>query len=126
MIHKCLALVIPAQLSEAVTVANVDARNGTLQVLLGGRLECIARGDWHVYLNADHHAARLLPNLRAAQLLHDTGLDLPDIAGTAMFFGRAEHDFNTDVPEHLIHRAEALFSTRHRNPHPGSLSRLVP
>jgi hypothetical protein len=120
MIHKCFALVIPARLSEAAAVANVDGRQGTLQVLLGGGLEIIARGDWHVYLNADHHNARLLPNLRAAQLLHDTGLDLPDIGGTAVFFGRAEHDFNTDVPEHLIHRAEALFDTRRTGTQPAA------
>jgi hypothetical protein len=111
MIYKFIALVVPARLSEGVTVGRLDVRLGTLQVLLGGGLECIARGDWHVYLNADHHAAELRPNLRAAQLLHDTGLDLPEVTGTAVFLGRAEHDFDTDVPEHLIHRAEALFDT---------------
>jgi hypothetical protein len=111
MIHKLIALVVPARLSGAVSVANLDARHGSLEVLLGGGLECIARGDWHVYLNADHHAAELRPNLRAAQLLHDAGLDLPEVTGTAVFLGRAEHDFDTDVPEHLIHRAETLFDT---------------
>jgi hypothetical protein len=29
-----------------------------------------------------------------------------------VFLGRAGHDYDTDVPEHLIHRAEALFDTR--------------
>ena len=111
MIHKCIALIVPAWLSETVTVANLDARHGSLEVLLSGGLECVARGDWHVYLNADHHAAQLGTNVRAAQLLHDTGLDLPDVAGTAVFLGRAEHDYDADVPEHLIHRAEALFDT---------------
>lgn len=112
MIHKCFALIVPARLSEAVTVTNLDARHGSLEVLLGGGLECVTRGDWHVYLNADQHAAELRPNVRAAQLLHDTGLDLPDVAGTAVFLGRAGHDFDANVPEHLIHRAEALFDTR--------------
>ncbi|AOT03424.1 hypothetical protein [Arthrobacter sp. U41] len=112
MIHKCFALIVPARLSGAVTVANLDARHGSLEVLLSGRLECIAQGDWHVYLNADQLPAELGPNIRAAQLLHDTGLDLPDVAGTAVFLGRAEHDYDADVPEHLIHRAEALFDTR--------------
>lgn len=59
MIHKCIALIIPARLSEAVTVTNLDARHGSLEVLLGGGLECVARGDWHVYLNADQHTAGL-------------------------------------------------------------------
>jgi hypothetical protein len=112
MIHKCIAVIIPARLSGAVTVTNLDARHGSLEVLLGGGLECVARGDWHVYLNADQHTAGLGPNIRAAQLLHDTGLDLPDVAGTAVFLGRAEHDYDTDVPEYLIHRAEALFDNR--------------
>jgi hypothetical protein len=112
MIHKCFALIVPARISEAVTVANLDARHGCLEVLLAGGLECVARGDWHVYLNADQRTAGLGPNVRAGQLLHDTGLDLPDVAGTAVFLGRAGRDFDADVPEHLIHRAEALFDTR--------------
>lgn len=36
MIHRCIGLVIPARLSEAVTVETVDVRHGTLQVILGG------------------------------------------------------------------------------------------
>lgn len=112
MIHKCFALIVPARLSEAVTVANLDVRHGSLEVLVSGGLECVARGDWHVYLNAGHHSGQLGTNVRAAQLLHDSGLDLPDVAGTAVFLGRAQHDFDADVPEHLIHRAEALFDTR--------------
>jgi hypothetical protein len=59
MIHKCFALIVLARLSEAVTVANLDARHGSPEVLLGGGLECVARGDWHVYLNADQHTAGL-------------------------------------------------------------------
>jgi hypothetical protein len=59
MIHKCIALIVLARLSEAVTVANLDARHGSPEVLIGGGLESVARGDWHVYLNADQHTAGL-------------------------------------------------------------------
>ena len=109
MIHKCIALVVPYRLSEAVTAGSLDVRHSTLEVLLNGGLECIVRGDWHVYLNAD--SRNLRPNLRAAQLLHASGLDLP-VAGKAIFLGRADHDGDTDTPAHLIRLAERLFETR--------------
>lgn len=109
MIRKCVALVIPAQLSEAITATAQDVRHGTLEALYGP-LDCIVTGDWQVYLRADSN--NLHHNLRATQLLRETGLYLPEVAGTAIYLGRAEHGTDTDAPAHLIRLAEKLFDTR--------------
>ncbi|MCD4853796.1 hypothetical protein LN996_23585, partial [Arthrobacter sp. AK01] len=53
MLNHLIALYVPARLSESVTVHSVDARHTSLQIIVGGGLECIARGDWQVYLNAE-------------------------------------------------------------------------
>ncbi|BCW86485.1 hypothetical protein NicSoilE8_41580 (plasmid) [Arthrobacter sp. NicSoilE8] len=110
MMNHLIGLYVPARLSEAVTVHSLDARHTSLQIIVGGGLECIALGDWHVYLNADTQTTGP-SNLRAVQLLHETGLDLP-VTGIAVFLGRAGIDHDTDVPGHLIRRAGALFDTR--------------
>ncbi|GAP61392.1 hypothetical protein AHiyo1_50920 [Arthrobacter sp. Hiyo1] len=110
MIRKCIALVVPARLGEDVTARSLDVRYGTLQALYGPR-DCIVRGDWQAYLRADN-GGNLGPNLRAMQLLHETGLYLPEVAGNALFLGSTEHGWATDAPEHLIRLAERLFDMR--------------
>jgi hypothetical protein len=109
MIRKCTALVIPARLSDGVTANPQDVRHGTLEALYG-QLDCIVNGDWQVYLRAD--SRNLHPNFRAGQLLRVTGLYLPEVAGTAIYLGRAEPGWDTDAPTHLIRLAEKLFDTR--------------
>lgn len=37
---------------------------------------------------------------------------MPEVAGTAVYLGRAEHSWDTDAPTHLIRLAEKLFDTR--------------
>lgn len=110
MIHRLIALVVPARLSEEVTAGVMDVRHGTLQAILSGELDCIVQEDWQVYLRAD--SADLRPNVRATQLLHETGLYLPGVAGNAIFLGRAEHGWDTDTPAHLLRLADQLFDTR--------------
>jgi len=80
MSTTCTALVIPARLGEAVRIMALDATPDTLRRLVAGHLESVSRGDWHVYLNADGHFMNLPPNIRAAQLIHEAGLDLSDAA----------------------------------------------
>jgi len=109
MMRRCTALVIPARLSEPVTATAQDVRHGTLEALYGP-LDCIVSGDWQVYLRADSN--NLPHNLRATQLLRETGLYLPEVAGSAIYLGRAEHGTDTDAPAHLIRLAEKLFDTR--------------
>ncbi|MGO4591006.1 hypothetical protein [Paenarthrobacter sp. 2TAF44] len=109
MLNHLIALYVPARLSESVTVHSLDARHASLQIIVGGGLECIARGDWQVYLNAETQTTGA-SNVRAVQLLHDTCLDLP-VTGNAVFLGRAGLNHDTDVPDYLIRRAEALFDT---------------
>ncbi|WP_267785041.1 hypothetical protein [Paenarthrobacter ureafaciens] len=109
MIRKCIALVIPARLSEEVTARPQDVRHGTLEALYGP-LDCIVSGDWQVYLRAD--SSNLRTNVRATQLLRETGLYLPEVTGNAIYLGRAEHGWDTDAPAHLIRLAEKLFDTR--------------
>ncbi|MFJ5978420.1 hypothetical protein [Pseudarthrobacter oxydans] len=109
MMRKCIALVIPARLSDRVTANLQDVRHGTLEALYG-QLDCIVSGDWQVYLRAD--SRNLRPNVRAGQLLRETGLYLPEIAGTAIYRGRAEHGWDTDAPTYLIRLAEKLFDIR--------------
>ena len=105
MIRKCVALIVPARLSEDVRLETIDTRQGTMQALFGVDLECVEHGDWHVYLTAGSAGT----NVRAGHLLHDAGLDL-HVATTAVFLGRAEHhNDDTHVPLHLIRRAESLF-----------------
>ncbi|AFR31305.1 hypothetical protein [Arthrobacter sp. Rue61a] len=114
MLTHRIALYIPSRLSENVTVASLDARHSSLQIIVGGGLECIARADWQVYLNAETQTTGP-SNVRAAQLLHETGLDLP-VTGNAVFLGREGLSHDVDVPEYLIRRAEALFDTRLTQP----------
>lgn len=105
------ALIIPARMSEPVRVDTIEAGLRTLQSLVGGDIQAITRGDWQVYLNAD--AANLPPNLRAAQLLNDCGLDIAAITrGTAVFLGHGDHGAEADVPGHLIRLADHLFDVR--------------
>lgn len=107
------ALIIPSRISEPVRVEPVETSLRTLQALVGGHIEVVTRGDWHVYLNAEGVIMNLPGNLRAAQLVHDCGLDLAGVArGTAVFLGHGAHGEVADVPEHLIRRAEQLFDTR--------------
>jgi len=106
MIRKCVALIVPARLSEDVGLVTIDTRQGSMQALFGVD-ECVERGDWHVYLTAGPAGT----NVRAEQLLHDAGLDL-HVATTAVFLGRADHNDDTHVPLHLIRRAESLLGVR--------------
>lgn len=107
------ALIIPARISEPVRVDSVEPGLRTLHRLVGGDIEAVTRGDWHVYLNADGVLANLPPNLRAAQLMYDCGLDLSGAArGTAVFLGRGDHGGDADVPQHLIRLAEDVFDAR--------------
>lgn len=109
----CKALIIPARISEPARVEAVSPDPHTLQSLVGGDIEAVTRGDWHVYLNADGVLANLPPNLRAAQLMYDCGLDLSGAArGTAVFLGRGDHGGDADVPQHLIRLAEDVFDAR--------------
>jgi hypothetical protein len=112
MSTTCTALVIPARLGEAVRIMALDATPDTLRRLVAGHLESVSRGDWHVYLNADGHFMNLPPNIRAAQLIHEAGLDLSDAArGTAVFLGRTGGGGEADVPEHLLRRATEMFGS---------------
>ena len=52
MSTTCIALVIPAGLGEPLRTMTLEATTDTLQRLVGGHLESVSRGDWHVYLNA--------------------------------------------------------------------------
>lgn len=113
MTTKYTALIIPARISEPVRLDTIETDQRTLQGLVGGDLETVARGNWHVYLNADGVTANLPANLRAAQLMYDCGLDLSGVArGTAVILGHGDHGQDTDVPEHLIRLAEEFFDTR--------------
>lgn len=107
------ALILPARISEPVRVQSVDAGLRALEDLVGGEFETVTRGDWDVYLNADGMIANLPPNLRAAELMRDCGLDLADAArGTAVFLGHGSHGGAADAPGHLIRRAEDLYGGR--------------
>ena len=107
------ALILPARISEPVRIESVEAGLKALQDLVGGEIEAVTRGDWVVYLNADGVLADLPPNLRAAQLMRDCGLDLAGAArGTAVFLGHGSHGDAADAPDHLIRRAEDLYGGR--------------
>ncbi|UUL76080.1 hypothetical protein NG819_19305 [Pseudarthrobacter sp. Fe7] len=101
------ALVVPACTSEPIRIEQVDPQ--TLEALVGGPLESVIRGDWHVYLNAESVTMRLPANFRAGQLMHECGLDLDGIRGTAVFLGRGEHGAEADIPDHLPRLVEELF-----------------
>lgn len=106
-------LIIPARISEPVRVETVEPSLQTLRNLVGGDIETVTRGDWDVYLNAEGVIANLPPNLRAAQLMYDCGLDLAGVArGTAVFLGHGDHGEEADAPQHLIGLAEELFFAR--------------
>ena len=107
------ALIIPARISEPVRVQDVSPDLPTLRRLVGGHIEKVTRGDWHVYLNAEGVIANLPPNLRAAQLMNDCGLDLAGVArGTAVLLGHGDHGEEADAPKHLIRLAENLLDTK--------------
>ena len=107
------ALIIPARISEPARVEAVSSDLQTLQSLVVGDIEAVTRGDWRVFLNAEGVIANLPPNLRAAQLMRDCGLDLAGVArGTAVFFGHGGHGEEADVPQHLIRLAEELWDTK--------------
>lgn len=109
----CKALIIPARISEPARVETVSPDLQTLKSLVGGDIEAVTRGDWRVYLNVVGVIANLPPNLRAAQLMRDCGLDLAGVArGTAVFFGHGDHGEEGDVPQHLIRLAEDLWDTK--------------
>lgn len=80
------ALIIPARVSEPVRVEPIEPGLRTLQGLVGGDIEAVTRGDWHVYLNAEGVVACIPLNLRAAQLMYDCGIDLSGVAGGAPSF----------------------------------------
>ena len=107
------ALIIPYRLAEPIRVESVEPGLQPLQTLVGGDIEDVTRGNWRVFLNAEGVIINLPPNLRAAQLMDDCGLDLAGGArGTAVFLGRGDHGEEADAPEPLIRRAEEMFDTR--------------
>lgn len=107
------ALILPARISEPIRVERVETGRNAVEDLVGGEIEVITRGDWDVCLNADGVIANLPPNLRAAELMRDCGLDLADAArGTAVFLGHGSHGEEADAPGHLIRRAEDLYGAR--------------
>ncbi|MGN8129754.1 DUF3846 domain-containing protein [Paenarthrobacter sp. 22069] len=103
------ALVVPANNAEPLRIEQVAADLQALEALVGGPLESVIRGDWHVYLNAESVITLLPLNVRADQLMHECGLDLNGIRGTAVFLGRGEHGAEADIPDHLARLAEELF-----------------
>lgn len=104
------ALIIPDQLNQPVRLEPLEPNMENLQRLVGGDLESVVRGDWHVYFNSFGRINSLPPNLRASQLMHECGLDLGDVVrGTAVFLGHGLHGAEVDVPEYLIRRATAMF-----------------
>lgn len=104
-----LALIVPARLGEPLRMVPVEGPE-TLKDLLGGDLESVARGDWHLYLNAEGTSGNLPVNLRADQLIHDCGVDLAGAArGPAVILGRDAKGRDTSVPEHLLRLAAELF-----------------
>jgi hypothetical protein len=110
MSTTCTALIVPAKLTEPVRIEAFDAGLENLRLLVGGDVESVTRGDWHVYFNSLGRIANLPPNLRAGQLMHESGLDLADaVRGVAVFLGHTEHGDEADVPQHLIRRAAGLF-----------------
>lgn len=107
------ALIIPARTSQTIRIERINTSPDALQLLVGGPLETITRGDWQVCLNAEGMITDLPSNLRAAQLMYDSGLDLAGLArGTAVFLGNGDHGVETEVPEHLIRLAQQLFDVR--------------
>ncbi|MGO4653046.1 hypothetical protein AB4068_15285 [Arthrobacter sp. 2RAF22] len=112
MERKPAALIVPASLGESVILGRLDTDPAALRRLVGGDVESISRGDWHVYLNARGMILNMQPNIRAAQLAHDAGLDIADAArGTAVFLGNAGPAAESDVPAYLSRRARELFGT---------------
>jgi hypothetical protein len=110
MSTTCIALIVPDQLNQPVRVESLEPSLENLRRLIGGDVESVARGDWHIYFNSVGRINNLPPNLRAGQLTHECGLDLADAArGTAVFLGHALHGAEADVPDYLIRRATALF-----------------
>ena len=103
------ALVVPASTSEPIRIERVEADPQALEALVGGPLESVIRGDWHVYLNAESVTMLLPVNFRAGQLMHECGLDLDGIRGTAVFLGRGEHSAEADIPDHQERLVEELF-----------------
>lgn len=103
------ALVVPASNSEPIRIEQVGADLAALEALVGGPVESVIRGDWHVHLNAESVTMLLPVNVRAGQLMHECGLDLGRLRGTAVFLGRGEHGTEADIPEHLARLAEELF-----------------
>lgn len=105
------ALIVPPRLGEPLRVVPVEGPD-SLKDLLGGDFESVARGDWHLYLNAEGTSANLPVNLRADQLMHDCGLDLAGAArGPAVIVGRDAKGKDTSIPEHLLRLAAELFGT---------------
>jgi uncharacterized protein DUF3846 len=113
MSTTCTALIVPARLSQPVRIETLDTSLATLQTLVGGDIEAVTRGDWHVYLNAEGKIINLPANIRAGHLMIEAGLDLVDIfCGTAVFLGHNGHGDEADAPDHLIRLAEQLFDVR--------------
>jgi hypothetical protein len=110
MSTTCTALIVPAKLAEPVRIASLATGLETLQRVVGGDVESVKRGDWDVYFNSLGRLSNLPSNIRATQLMHEGGLDLPDvIRGTAVFLGHTEHGGPAEVPRHLARRAAELF-----------------
>lgn len=104
------ALIIPAESIEPIRLQRLEAEPGALEDLVGGAVEALIRGDWHVYLNAEAQGGNFPLNLRAAQLMRECGVEEQIVPrGTAVFLGRGKHWDEADVPEHLTTLAEHLF-----------------
>lgn len=104
------ALIIPDQLNQPVRLGPLEPNPENLRRLVGGDVESVVRGDWHVYFNSFGWINSLPSNLRASQLMHESGLDLGDVVrGTAVFLGHGLHGAEADVPDYLVRRDIAMF-----------------
>jgi hypothetical protein len=79
------ALIIPAPISQAPTVEDVDTEQpGVLQKIVGGYIEAyrIPDHEARMYMNEDGQRLALPINVRASDLLHTTVLGTVVVLGT--------------------------------------------
>ena len=106
----CTALIIPADLTEAVRVETIDAGLQNLQALVAGNIEAVTVDDWHFYLNEEGKIRNLPPNLRAGEFVRaETGALFDVYCGDVVVLGEAPDGEEGDVPERLIGLAQHLF-----------------
>lgn len=108
--NTCKALIIPADQKRPARVETIGADLETLQSIVGGSIEAVSGNDWHFYLNEEGKILRLMPNVRAAQLVWELTGILTDIyCGDTVFLGEDGHGDEADVPAHVVAIADQLF-----------------